>query len=866
MIGVSSPPKSPSPLARYRDKRDPARTNEPFSPEPLASGSTWLGRFVVHEHDATNRHYDLRLEMSGTLTSFAVPRGPSLDPDEKRLAIQTENHPLLYADFEGVIPEQNYGAGAMIAWDLGRVRYLENDAETGARNGKIDFELYGYKLRGRFALVLTSGRKGQKTKQPQWLLIKKKDGFERPGSVIIDEQPESVLSGLKVSQLEHQREHAASVVARALEHGAKQGELDARGLVPMVCSSSGGKLEGDNLLYELKLDGVRIIADKRGDDVALYYRKGRAGTASYPDVARAIRALPYERVILDGEIVAFDAQGRPDFQRLAQRFTVSRAREVQQAMLEVPVNYVAFDLLALDTYDLTRLPLLARKAILRDVVPTRGTVRWLDHLARDGRPLYAFCRAQKLEGVIVKRADGPYRPGPRASADWAKIKCEREDDFVVFGYTLGEGKRNSLGALEVGSYEGDELVSRGRVGSGFDGPTIDLLLRELDARRVTKVTFRGELQPAPHGEMFVRPELVVNVRYLGFTNDAHLRQPVFQGVRADVAPRECTARPHAEAQDLFEQTELHVKHVPAPARGAVAHTVKLTNSKKIFWPADGLTKGDLCAYYEAMAPSLLPYLRERPVILVRYPDGIEGKSFYQWNVPKGTPSWVRTVRVRWEDRENKEADLFLLDDVNTLLYVANLGCIPLHILAARIGTLSTADFLTIDFDIADQPLSHGITLARTLRELLTQLGLQGFPKTSGQTGLHVLVPLGPAVNFTTAKVLAELLGGLVVRRHPEMATMERSKDRRGPRVYVDTGQTGTIRAIVAPYSVRAYPGARVSTPLVWDEVGFALEPGRFTISTVPERAQTVGDPMAAMFDEKPDIAAAVGALEALVRK
>lgn len=866
MIGVSSPPKPPSSLTHYRNKRDPARTNEPFSPEPLVSGSTWLGRFVVHEHDATNRHYDLRIEMSGALKSFAVPRGPSLDPEEKRLAVQTEDHPLLYADFEGIIPEKNYGAGAMIAWDLGRVRYLENDAETGVQKGKIDFELYGYKLRGRFALVLTSGRKGQKTKQPQWLLIKKRDGFERPGGVIIDEQPESVLSGLKVSELEHAKERAAAVVARVRELGAKAGDLDARGLVPMVCSTTGGKLEGDNLLFELKLDGVRIIADKRGDEVALYYRKGRAGTASYPDVARAIRALPYERVILDGEIVAFDAAGRPDFQRLAQRFTVSRTREVQQAMLEVPVTYVAFDLLALDGHDLTRLPLLARKETLRDVVPARGTVRSLDHLARDGRPLHAFCLAQKLEGVIVKRADGPYRVGPRPSADWAKIKCEREDDFVVFGYTHGEGKRASFGALEVGSYEGDELVARGRVGSGFDGATIDLLLRELDARRATKVTFRGALEAAPNGETFVRPELVVNVRYLGFTNDAHLRQPVFQGLRADVAPRDCTARPHAEAQDLFEQSELEIKHTAAPTRDAGPRMVKLTNSKKVFWPADGLTKGDLCSYYEAIAPTLLPYLRERPVILVRYPDGIEGKSFYQWNVPRGTPSWVRTVRVRWDDRDNKEADLFLLDDINTLLYVTNLGCIPLHILAARIGTLSTADFLTIDFDLGGQPLSHGITLARTLRELLEQLGLQGFPKTSGQSGLHVLVPLGPAVNFTTAKVLAELLGGLVVRRHPDISTMERTKDRRGARVYVDTGQTGTIRAIVSPYSVRAYPGGRVSTPLVWDEVGFALEPSRFTMATVPERARTVGDPMAGMFDERPDIAAAVGLLEALVKK
>ena len=409
MIDVGSPDK-PDKLGKYRAKRDPVRTNEPFSPEPLASardgqvpGQTWGGAFVVHEHDASHRHFDLRMEVAGVLKSFAVPRGPTLDPEEKRLAIQTEDHPLPYLDYEGVIPEANYGAGAMIAWDLGNVRFLEQSAEAGLEKGKLDFELHGYKLRGRFALVRTSGRKGEYVKQPQWLLIKKRDGHEKPGTHVIDDAPESVLSGLRVSELSQAKERAADVIKQARDAGAKPRDLDGRNLVPMACSTEAGHLKSKGTLYELKLDGVRILADKRADEVALYYRKGRSGTAGYPEIVRAVRALPFDRVILDGEILAFDPAGKPDFQRLAQRFSASKPRDIARAMRAVPVNYVAFDLLALGDLDLTPLPLSVRKRLLKQVVPPRGLIRALDHLEDDGEPLYAFCRAQRLEGVIAKK-------------------------------------------------------------------------------------------------------------------------------------------------------------------------------------------------------------------------------------------------------------------------------------------------------------------------------------------------------------------------------------------------------------------------------------------------------------------------------
>jgi bifunctional non-homologous end joining protein LigD len=456
-----------------------------------------------------------------------------------------------------------------------------------------------------------------------------------------------------------------------------------------------------------------------------------------------------------------------------------------------------------------------------------------------------------------------YREGPKASAECLKIKCDREDDFVVVGFTRGKDSR-SLGALDLASYQGSRLITRGKVGTGFDDRTLSLLSKELAARVSHVPAVEGELMPAPRGRTFVRPELVVNVRYAEFTNDGHLRHPVFMGLRADVAPTDCTAAPEQTlmAEPAPEPEQKSERPVAKPAQPRAK--VKISNPKKVFWPSEGYTKSDLCAYYEALSPRILPFLRERPVILVRYPDGIEGKSFYQWNVPQGTPSWVKTVRVRWEDRANKEVDLFLIDDSETLVYIANLGCIPLHILAARVGSLALCDFLTVDFDLSGGTFAHAITLARSLLAMLTRIGLRSYPKTSGQSGLHVLVPLGPNVTFDAAVVLADLLGKLLAAQHSEIATTERRKDKRGPRVYIDTGQTGTIRAIVAPYSVRAYPGARVSTPLVWDEVSFALDPARFTIESLPERARSIADPMAGFFSGPVDLAHAVAALSELV--
>jgi bifunctional non-homologous end joining protein LigD len=825
---------------------------------------------VVHLHDATNTHYDLRLQIGGTLKSFAVPKGPSLDPAQKRLAVLTEDHPLEYLDFEDVIPEGNYGAGSMIAWDLGRVVYLDGTAEEGLARGKVDFTLSGFKLRGRFALVETGSRQGKKTAGKQWLLIKKPDAHKSARDLLVEE-PRSVLSGLTVSELERRGEIARGLVERAAELGAPRGEVSAAELTPMLCALDGARLDEPERLYELKLDGVRIVADKHERAVALRYRHGRPATAAYPEIARAVAALAPERLVLDGEIIAYDDAGRPSFAKLGPRMHAERPLEVQRAQASVPVSYLVFDVLALGERDLRGLPLVERKRLLAEIVQGRGLVRYVDHLEGDGTALFAFCREQHLEGVVAKRKSSPYRPGPKRSDDWVKLKCERDDEFVVVGWVEGKGNRGRLGSLCLASHGPAGLTYRGRVGSGLDEATIAALVPRLAALAANG--FAGPVPPPAEAadSHWVRPGLVVSVRYLGWTPDHHLRHPVFRGVRDDIEPSACRAMPASEQIEVDtpapEGEEDEEAGDAGPRARDVARTlpsarVTISNRDKVFWPDEGYTKGDLINYYASVSPAMLPFLRERPVVMVRYPDGWKGKSFYQWNVPQGTPDWLRRTTLRDEEKD-KEKTVFLVDDVDALVYLANLGTIPLHVLACREGTRHEADFLTIDFDIGDHPFERAVVLALTLREILDEIGLPGYPKTSGQKGLHVLVPLGPGIGFETAKLLCEFLGRLVTARHPKLATMERRVDQRGGRALVDVGQTGTSRTIVAPYSVRAYPGATVSTPLHWDEVHVALDPRRFTLVTIPARLAETGDPFTGLLDERPDVPAAVEKLGAL---
>jgi len=552
------------PLRSYREKRDPLRTNEPFATAEAGDG-TRVGVFVVHLHDASREHYDLRIQAGATLLSFAVPKGPSLNPVDKRLAVQTENHPIEYLEFEDVIPDGNYGAGPMIVWDTGVVRYLEDSVEEGLAKGKVDFWLDGYKLKGRFALVETGSRQKPKPKQPQWLLLKKTDAYSSPRDVVAEE-PYSVISGLRVDQLERRADVVDELCAAARAAGAVRRPLDVTKLTPMLCASDGASLDDATRIYELKLDGVRIVADKQGEEVDLRYRKLRPATLTYPEVARSVRALAPTRVVLDGEIVAFDEQGKPSFERLATRIHATRPLDVARARRSVPVVFMVFDILAIDDWDLTGVPLLERKAILKRLLPGRGRLRALDHLEQDGRPLFALCKQEGLEGVVAKAGASVYRPGPTRYADWVKIKTERDDEFVIVGW---ERKRRSrtLGSLILAAYEGDKLYLRGKVGSGLDDATQDQLLELLSGVEIDSCPAEGEMERAPMERHFTQPKYVVSVRYLGWSDSGSLRFPVFRGLRQDVDPHECQAMP-GEQRLIGSLASAHLSAAMPPEKEA----------------------------------------------------------------------------------------------------------------------------------------------------------------------------------------------------------------------------------------------------------------------------------------------------------
>ena len=825
-------------LLEYRRKRDPSRTPEPYASAARA-GASDAGGFVVQQHAARRLHWDLRLEIAGVLTSWAVPRGPSIDPKEKRLAVRTEDHPLEYADFEGLIPAGNYGAGAMIVWDRGAYRTVDaTGAQGGLRRGKLDIELQGHKLRGRWALVRTKGDGGK-----HWLLIKKADGLPtRPEPVVT--QPGSILSGLTVEELQSGVRRTSELAALAQAAHAPQQPVDAATCTPMLAESSEHAFSRDGWVFELKYDGVRVLADRAADgSVHLYYRTRRDTTAVFPEIARAVHHLPCDSFVLDGEIVALDERGVSSFERLQQRLGRSAPADAARAAAEVPVVMFCFDLLAVAGYDLRRLPLRTRKEILRRLLPATGVLRFAGHLERAGEALFAEVDGRGLEGIVAKRADSAYQS--RRSSDWLKIKARRDADLAIVGFTRGKGSRQRLGALMVAWREDGELVYAGNVGTGLDARTIDALAPRLEAAARDRPAFRGTPPGPARANVFVEPQLVAHVRYAEVTSSGILRHPVFVRVRDDKTVADSDA-PRTRAAVVVPP--------PAPAPAAPpSPSLRPTNLDKVFWPDDGYTKGDLLRYYEQVWPLLAPYLRDRPVVLTRYPDGIVGKSFFQKNAPEFTPDWVETFHI-------DDTDYFMCNDVQTLLYVINLGCIPLHFWSARRQSLDRPDWAILDLDPKGAPFADVAKVAQAIHALLDELSVPHFVKTSGQDGLHVLVPLGATLSHAEARSFAEVLARVVAAEHPQLATVARPLGLRAGKVYVDFLQNGFGKTIVAPFSVRPRRGAPVSTPLTWRDVTAKLDVSRFTIKTVPARFQRRADPMRGLLESRVDVAAVLARL------
>ena len=854
----SPPPKDA--LSTYRDKRSADR-----SPEPVGTVSTTPGRlFMVHKHAAKNLHFDLRLEMDGVLASWAVPRGPSYDTADKRLAVHVEDHPLEYGDFEGIIPAGNYGAGGTIVWDRGEWIALE-DYHEGLRKGKLLFELRGYKLHGKWTLVKI--KKGQK----EWLLIKERDEYVKSPGDQFNET--SVLSGLSVEEVK-EGVTASSKLRSAIESlGVKvpRAKVDARSVKPMLAETADEPFTRDNWIFELKLDGYRLLASKAGGEALLLTRNGNDYTNVFPEIARAVRALPVESCIIDGEVVCLDETGKPSFSRLQRRGKLHVDTDVRRASVELPATFYTFDLLAFEDFDLRSLPLLARKKLLSVAVPTVGPVRVLDHIEREGEAFMKQVSAMRLEGIIAKKADAKYTAG--RTKNWLKMKAEPTSDFVIVGYTSGKGSRGSIGALQLADYVGGRLVYAGRVGTGFSGSLLDELAEQLEkiSRKSAPCTgplFKGESEPREEipeikTTTWVEPRLVCEVRYREMTPDGLLRHASFVRMREDKTPAECVRQGLPEASDV----EVNVNNRSPASRGMTTgeqdRTIVISNPTKTYWPNEGYRKQDLIDYYKAVSPWLLPYLRNRPVVLTRFPDGIDGKSFYQKDAPDFAPSWMRTVPI-WSNDTQRDIRYFVVDDVDQLTYIANMGSIPLHIWLSRVGSLEQPDWCVMDLDPKEAPFSDVIRCAIVLRKLCGTIGMPSYVKTTGKSGLHILLPLGRQCTYEQSRMLGQLLAEVMVRELGDIATVTRQIMKRGDKVYIDFLQNRHGQLIVAPFSVRPLPGATVSMPLTWDEVNESLDPKAFTIRTAIARLEKVGDSCAPALTEVPNLPAILEKLSALM--
>src|SRR5881227_422434 len=520
----------PDPLSPYRAKRSLDRTPEPGA-RPATAAPSAGGLFVVHMHAARRLHWDLRLEMDGVLRSWAVPKGPSPNRADKRLAVHVEDHPLEYGDFEGIIPEGNYGAGAVIVWDRGRWVPLE-DPHDGMQKGKLLFELHGYKLKGKWTLVKL--KKGEK----EWLLIKEKDGYAAPdgggGGTALP--PESVLSGLTVEELKAGKDRTAPVVKQLARLKAPRRAVAVEEAEPMLAETREQPFSKPGWLFELKLDGYRVRAAREGGEARLITRNGHDIAAAFPELARAVAALPYDDVVLDAELVVPDEAGHPSFQRLQNRAKLTGSLEVRRAAVETPALLYVFDLLGFEGYDVRPLPLVKRKAILQRVLPHAGPLRYLEHFEKDGEALFQQVVKMGLEGIVAKQADSPYRAG--RSSHWLKIRADRTDDFVVVGFTRPKGSRSGFGALDLGAYEDGKLVYAGRAGSGFTAAQLKDVSAALERSVRAQPSFEGPV-PADKGHTWVEPSLVVEVRYKEWTNEGLLRQPVFLHFRNDKKPTDC---------------------------------------------------------------------------------------------------------------------------------------------------------------------------------------------------------------------------------------------------------------------------------------------------------------------------------------
>ena len=926
---LPTPPPDTAPFEEYDRKRDFGKTPEPAGiARPREEGPL---TFVVQKHAARRLHYDLRLEWDGVMPSWAVPKGPSVRPGDRHLAVHVEDHPLDYATFEGIIPKGEYGGGRVIVWDDGTYSpdepglafhdraEAERRMREGLAAGKLSITFRGKKLKGSWALVRTSKVENGKE---QWLLLKHRDEAADSDRDLTEED-RSVRSSLTIEDLKDGRlpdrggrQGVSSVRPEALP-GARFAPFPADAEV-MRAESRDAPFSDARWLFEPKLDGIRALAFVRDGTVELRSRRGIDATRQYPSVAAELKRQPAHEIVLDGEIVALDEHGVPSFELLQERIHLGGDGEIARAETRIPVVYYVFDLLYLDGINLCPVPLEDRLETLARVLLPTAHVRLLEQFDVDGKTAYAAAMAHGIEGLVAKRRDSVYESGKR-SRNWQKIKSRMTEEFVVGGFSAGQGGRGStFGSLIVGQYDEEgRLHYVTHVGSGFDDRTLGEVSRRLRELVMTECPFAETPPREGHPRAtWVHPELVVEVEFSHWTRDRHLRAPVFRRLREDKAPEEivrasavATIRaPRAEASPLFEPAAS-----PAEAQAArmldqlrdagksltlqiEGRPLRLANLDKVLWPAYGeqrpLTKLDLLVYLATVSPWLLPQLRDRPVTLTRYPNGIEGPFFYQKHY-EDSPEFVERIRA-YSGSNVRDQTYLLCNNLATLLWLGQVADLALHTSLARVSPepdghhlsaeftgsreqvesslLNYPDFVLFDLDPYIYSGEEGkgeepelnrrawvqvCEVARWIKELLDSASLSSFVKTSGATGLHIYVPIRRNVDYATVRSVCETFAGFVIRAHPHEVTTEWAVPKREGKVFLDVNQNARFKNLATAYSPRAKPGAPVSMPLRWDEIE-STYPTDFTILTAPDRIERVGDLWADILESKHDLSALLG--------
>lgn len=832
-------------LEDYRKKRDFSRTPEPPGEEQPAGGRS----YCIQKHAASRLHYDFRLELDGVLLSWAVPKGPSFDPREKRLAMRVEDHPVAYGSFEGVIPEGEYGAGAVVLWDRGTWTPLA-DPGLALKKGELKFQLRGEKLAGKWALVKIKGDDAK-----AWLLVKDRDEHARAMSEldVVSARPESVVSGRGLAEVAAERDRlwhsrairpggevdpggpAAGDGGARLRLGELQGAV--RGPLPRTQPLALATVvetppAGDEWLHEIKHDGYRILARIDEGEVQLVSRNGKDWTKEFPQVARAVGRLRAGTALLDGEVAAVLPNGRTSFQALQRRSEAG-----------TPLVFFVFDLLHLDGWDLRPVRLDERKQALRRLLEGGPeTLRFSDHVRGRGPEFFAQVRDAGVEGVVSKRGDAPYREG--RGGDWLKAKCRLSQEVVIGGWTLPSDGRASIGALHVGFYDQDTLVYAGKVGSGFSERLLEDLLRRLDPRRRETSPFAAVPPEMARGARWVEPDLVAQVEFSEWTDEGRMRHPVFLGLREDREARHVAReRPGSvegggtESAAAGRPWEALRRHAPARTRTASGEEVvellgvRLTHPDRVYYPDLGFTKLDLALYYVAIADFVLPYLEGRPLTLVRCPDGVGGEAFYQKKAGFWTPPQLRRVAVAEKAEEH-----LVVDSVPGLVALAQAGILEVHPWNSRIARIEEPDQVIFDLDPDEAlPFSRVAAAARRVRALLGEKGLETFVKTTGGKGLHVCLPLVAEQGWEPLEEFTRAVALRLAREEPETFTANMAKAKRKGKIYVDYLRNVRGANAVGVFSTRAQPGAPVSVPVDWTELDRLSGAADFTVAEVPLR-------------------------------